>query len=156
MSRRKARINISGRHFGEFFGLDEAQIRKIEKAYRHKLSEEMWERILDATKNFVILRPTVEGSGALNDTLMKIDKLANKAESVRHLIYPEPIDWKDFNISEIWRLHKHEVEKRCAPMEAADFFEFLLMLLKPLIALNTFARKNRTNVDFLTEISGRR
>jgi tetratricopeptide (TPR) repeat protein len=154
MPRRKPRINIWGRPFGDFFELNETQMETIQAACGYEFSEDIWYEIWKVTKYFVACRPTVEGSAPLKDALKAIKELAEKANYLDRLIRPEPTDWKDMDITGIWLLHKDEIEKRQKPMETSDFFVFLLKLLNPLIALADFAEAHRTDNIFLYDIQG--
>src|ERR1700730_16300383 len=67
MPRRLSRIRISEAE-GQPFTLGKADREKVEQAYGHSLSAEIWQQIIDATSEFTIEAPSVSTSAPLKAT----------------------------------------------------------------------------------------
>jgi hypothetical protein len=75
----KKRIDLAPGPAGERFMLSDVQKASLEAAYRQKLSEELWNKIIAVTDELKVWGP-FGATAVFNDkTLEKLDRLAKRA-----------------------------------------------------------------------------
>jgi tetratricopeptide (TPR) repeat protein len=141
----KQRINLAPGPAGERVVLGKKQKSALEAAYGHKLSPDLWRKIIAVTNELTVDGPLGSTAAFYDEALKKLHKLAKLARALRDDVDPRKAGMAELTLEEIWYAHFH---RRKTPPSNRAFFKFMLEIIEPVIALDNFAKKCKADPTF--------